>query len=226
MAAVERTLLRSVAACLGEVKMAKWHVRMLCAAVLLAACASPAQPPLRRPVHDSWITDGVRPAGDLALSQRAEFAGTKLRICRILRNISAREVVVMAIPPTGDSYDQFYSFTFGPHGMPTVERTGSRHPMIIPPPPPRDADDESPFNVIQPGEALENCVESDLPRDVSAFTVLSKYGSNMNAAQVPPRLRQNRSLFLREQGRLLSNLCFVYVELHQISCENRSPFPS
>ncbi|HYI65269.1 MAG TPA: hypothetical protein VEW71_10325 [Allosphingosinicella sp.] len=200
--------------------MAKGNVGTLWAAFLLMSCASPPQQSLARPTLGSWLPGDVRAHGDLALTHRVDFVGAKLRICRSLRNISPREVVVMAIPPAGRSYGQFHSFYFGERGTILVERRWPPHSSLVSRPPPRDEEDESPFSVIPPGRVLVNCEELGLPRNVARFTVLSSYSSGIDADQVPRRLRENRNLFLREQGALVSNICFVVVSPREIRCEN------
>ena len=198
--------------------MEKRHFGLFLAAGAVACATGPE---LHRPVLDDVFTRDMSPPGILALRQRVELAGSALRVCNRVRNVSSREVVVGKVLPTEDGYSRFGTHFFGPNGVQLIDhlRNWPQHPHPPPPPPPMSEEDETPYDIIPPGGELENCGEINLPEGASTFTVLSTYHSWQSSDQVPRRLRENRTLFMNERRVLHSNICFVYLERREIRCE-------
>ena len=175
--------------------------RLLLVAVIAAtACASPPKRPFPLP---GWLTPDATPSSPLVLGQSLRREGDSLEVCRILKSVSDRPVLVAPLSRSGDSYDQLYTFFLNKTGDPLPGPTG--HGALVPPPLASGPQD---LTAIPPGGAFTNCRTLSLDGVEGEVFVVSAYTPATVSDDVAARTASNAVIVAPPRARtLLSQIC-------------------
>jgi hypothetical protein len=193
--------------------------------VLLFACGAGSGSSSGRGVYRSLLPEFIQEGRDhrdwLRLEQVVTIDSDGLKVCRRLRNILQRDVIVAPLERTGNSDGEFTTYALDSHGE--ILNDASRgHGMFVPPPlppPPGQKAIVATFMRIKPNEAAENCQAIDVPSGRSEFYIVSVYKTMLIPDAVPAEERGDAQLILiRKYGFVVSNYCHIDVSRKRSSC--------
>lgn len=169
-----------------------------------------ARTTIRSPRLPSWIDLTNSRLSPIHLDQRVSVEAEKVRVCRVIKNVSAHALDMPIDLGAGDVSGQLSTFTFDNSGaIFTDHRRGFMPgPSVLPPPP--NPDGSTPSLKLDAGAEVINCTEFAQPKRRS-FSVVSFYF---------PHGHYTSPLGTKAQYRVASDPCFI--EHLEIRCGEKA----
>jgi hypothetical protein len=132
---------------------------------------------IRSPRLPSWIDLRNSRLSPIHLDQRVSVKAEKVRVCRVIKNVSAHALNMPIDLGAGDASGQLSTFTFDGSGAIFTDHPRGFMPGPSVPPPPPNPDGSTPSLKLDVGAELVNCTEFAKPKRRS-FSVVSLYFPN------------------------------------------------
>lgn len=143
----------------------------------VAGGALSARTMIRSPRLPSWIDLTNSRLSSVHLDQRVSVRAEKVRVCRVIKNVTAHALDMPIDLGAGDVSGQLSTFTFDDNGAIFTDHPRGFMPgqSVLPPPP--NPDGSTPSLKLDAGAEVVNCTEFAKPRRRS-FSVVSFYFPN------------------------------------------------
>ena len=176
----------------------------------VAGDALSARTMIRSPRLPSWIDLTNSRLSPIHLDQHVSVQAEKVRVCRVIKNVSAHALDMPIDLGAGNVSGQLSTFTFDGSGAIFTDHPRGFMPgaPVLPPPP--NPDGSTPSLKLDVGAELVNCTEFAKPKRRS-FSVVSFYFSNGHYTS---------RIGTTAHYQVASDPCFI--EHHEIRCGEKA----